>query len=345
MKLRFVRGLLWLVLAGVTLWAFGALWFDFPNSFLRKPIAIGYALGAIVIFFAIKHRWRAQMFVAAGFAIVLAWWLTLQPSNDRPWQPNVARTGWAEIDGDRVILHNVRNCEYRTETDYTPRWERRDVDLTQLRGVDLAITYWGSKYMAHPIVSFQFDNAPPICFSIETRLEHGEKYSAIGGFYRRCELIYVCADERDVIRLRTNFRQGEDVYLYRTKITPTAARERFRDYVTTLNTLHTDPRWYNAATTNCTTSIRTQHAAAERKPWDWRILINGFMDEMLYEKGALAGGLPFAQLKEHAHINAAAQAANDAPDFSARIRADRPGFDHVAVADSATKPNEQNTNR
>src|SRR5262249_11375726 len=160
----------------------------------------------------------------------------------------------------------------------------------------------------------------------------------------RCELIYVCADERDVIRLRTNFRQGEDVYLYRTKITPAAARERFRDYLTTLNTLHTRPRWYNAVTTNCTTSIRTQHAAAERQPWDSRILINGLMDEMLYQRGALAGGLPFAQLKEHAHINAAARAAGDAPDFPTRIRADRTGFDHVAVSDSATKPNEQNAN-
>jgi hypothetical protein len=120
----------------------------------------------------------------------------------------VAKTPWAETDGERITLHNVRNCDYRTETDYTARWETRNVDLAHLSGLDLAINYWGSAWMAHPIVSFQFDNAPPICFSIETRKEIGESYSAVGGIYRQFELIYVCADELDVVRLRTCFRHG-----------------------------------------------------------------------------------------------------------------------------------------
>jgi uncharacterized protein DUF4105 len=275
---------------------------------------------AIAMVIRIKNRWLVGACLAAGFVVVLTWWLTLRPSNDRAWQPDVARTAWAEIDGDRVTLHNVRNCAYRTETDYTPQWETRVIYLSRLRGIDLAITYWGSKWMAHPIVSFQFDNAPPICFSIETRLEVGEEFSSIGGLYRRCELIYVCADERDVIRVRSNFRHGEDVYLYRTTATAAAARQRFLEYLATLNSLHNHARWYNAVTTNCTTSIRAQHAATQRAPWDWRVLLNGFLDQMLYEHGALAGGLPFPQLKERAHINAAARVANDAPDFSERIR-------------------------
>lgn len=324
--LRVLRALLWLLLLIATLWAFGALWFDFPLASLRQPAAILYALSAIAVFALIRNRWRALAVVTGGFLLILGWWLTLKPSNDRDWKPDVARTGWAEIDGDRITLHNVRNCDYRTETDYTPRWETRVVDLSHLHGIDLAITFWGSKWMAHPIVSFQFDNTLPVCFSIETRLKKGQTYSAIGGLYRRCELIYVLADERDVIRLRTNFRHGEEVYLYRTTATPAGARERFLEYLTTLNSLHTTPRWYNAVTTNCTTSIRAQHAASERMPWDCRILLNGFGDQMLYERGALAGGLPFADLKKRAHINPAARAADNAPDFSARIRADRPGF-------------------
>src|SRR2546423_10466597 len=116
---RLVRGLLWLILLGVTLWAFGALWFDFPVAAAAKTVAIVYALAALVIFFAVNNRWRAQAFVAAGFILVLAWWITLRPSNARAWQRDVAQTAWAEINGDRVTLHNVRNCEYRTETDYT----------------------------------------------------------------------------------------------------------------------------------------------------------------------------------------------------------------------------------
>jgi hypothetical protein len=201
------------------------------------------------------------------------------------------------------------------------------VRLSNLTGIDLAINYWGSPWMAHPIASFQFADAPPLCFSIETRKEIGESYSAIAGFFRQFELIYVVADERDVIRVRTNFRRGEDVYLYRTTASPEKARERFMDYIVALNELHSHPLWYNAATTNCTTTIRTQHATTHRAPWDWRILLNGKADEMMFERGALAtGGLPFAELKTRALINAAANAADARPDFSRLIRTGLPGF-------------------
>ena len=189
------------------------------------------------------------------------------------------------------------------------------VDLAYLRGIDLAITYWGSKWMAHPILSFQFDDAPPICFSSETRLEAGEEFSTIGGLYRHTELIYVCADERDVIRGTVISAEAKMFICIVQTVTREEARRRFLEYLTTLNKMHARPRWYNALTTNCTTSIRSQRAVSARQPWDWRILLNGFGDQMLYEHGSLAGGLAFAQLKERAHINAAARAANDAPDF------------------------------
>lgn len=315
----------WLVALGCAAWAFGALHYDFP--FARGVVAWAFAavLAAGVIF--IRGAWRKLGAVFFGFALVLAWWLTLKPGNDRHWQPDVAETAWAEIEGDVVTIHNVRNCDYRAETDYTARWETRTVRLSQLTGIDMAINYWGSPWMAHPIASFQFADAPPLCFSIETRREIGENYSAIGGFFRQYELIYIVSDERDVIRVRTNFRRGEDVYLYRTTASPENARARFMEYITALNELHVRPRWYNAATTNCTTTIRTQRDAAQRIPWDWRILLNGKGDELLFESGALAtGGLPFAKLKSRALINAAANAANPSPDFSQHIRAGLPGF-------------------
>jgi hypothetical protein len=316
-----------LVLAGLTLWVVGALAYDLPVAALRKPVAVLYAVAALVAAIFLRGPLRKCGTILAGFVLVLAWWLTLQPSNDRAWQADVAQTPWAEIESDRVTLHNVRNCEYRTETDFTPRWETRTVDLSKLRGVDLAINYWGSAWMAHPIASFQFEDAPPVCFSIETRKEVGESYSAVGGLYRQFELVYVCADERDVLRVRTNYRHGEEVFLYRLTLPPEAARVRFMDYLTAMNKLHTTPRWYNAVTTNCTTSIRSQHPAQKRAKWDWRVLINGYMDEMLFEHGALASdGLPFAQFRPQMRINDAALAADAAPDFSERIRAGRPGF-------------------
>ena len=322
-----IRFVLWavafLVAVVCSIWAFGAIYYDFPVA--RGPAAIVFAVALLIALILCRGKFRKLALLFVAFGLVVAWWLTLKPSNDRRWQPDVAQTAWAEINGDEVTLHNVRNCEYRTETDYTPHWETRTVKLSEITGVDLTINYWGSPYMAHPIASFEFAGAPPLCFSIETRKEVGENYSAISGFYRQYELIYICADERDVIRLRTNYRPGEDAYLYHTTMTPAQAQHRFLDYLTTLNTMHQQPRWYNAATTNCTTSIRTQHATEGRMPWDWRILINGKADELLYERHLVAtGGLSFAELKQRSLINQSARAADQDPEFSRRIRENLP---------------------
>jgi hypothetical protein len=326
---RVVRGagwtIAWLAALGCAAWSFGALYFDFPV--LNTVAAWLFALALLAVIVFMHGAWRKIGATFLACALVLAWWLTVKPSKNRAWQPDVAQEPWAQVKGDEVTLHNVRNFDYRTASDYTPRWETRTVRLSQLTGIDLAINYWGSPWMAHPIVSFQFADAPPICFSIETRKEIGETYSAIGGFFRQFELIYVVAEERDVIGVRTNFRRGEDVYLYRTTVSPEKARERFMDYIAALNELHARPRWYNAVTSNCTTSIRTQRAAADRTPWDWRILLNGKGDELLFERGALAtGGLPFAELKARSLINTAAKTADAAPDFSRLIRTGLPGF-------------------
>jgi len=206
------------------------------------------------------------------------------------------------------------------------------VGISQITGIDLAIDYWGSPWIAHPIVSFQFTDAPPLCFSIETRRKLGQTYSAIEGLYRQFELIYIVADERDVIRVRTNYRD-EDIYLYHTTISPARARERFLEYIHSLNALRNKPRWYNAITTNCTTSIRTQHPPKERIPWDWRILLNGKGDELMYERHFIVtDGLPFAELKSRSLIDTRARAANDSPDFSQLIRVGLPGLAQPEVA-------------
>lgn len=318
---RWIGGLLLAFIAFIcSAWAFGALWFDAPAA--NRILAIAYLIGSVAVLGFVRAPGRKLALFAIFFGAVLAWWLTIKPNNNGNWQNDVAQIAWAEINGDEATLHNVRNCDYRTESDYTALWETRAVRISQITGIDLAINYWGSPWIAHPIVSFQFADVPAVCFSIETRKKIGQTYSAIGGLYRQFELIYIVADERDVIRVRTNYRKGEDIYLYRTTISPAQARQRFREYIHSLNALRDKPRWYNAITTNCTTSIRTQHPPGERMPWDWRILLNGKGDELMYERHLIVtGGLPFAEMKERSLINAAAQAANDAPDFSERIRA------------------------
>ena len=227
----------------------------------------------------------------------------------------------------QVIIHNLRNCDYRTETDYDVHYYDKKFDLDQLRTVDLYLVTWGSPDIAHTMVSFGFTNGDHVCFSIETRKEKGEEYSALKGFFRQFELTYIIADERDLVRLRTNYRQGEEVCLYRLQVTPAQGRQLFLDYLRRANELHERAEWYNALTDNCTTAIRTQRAASDRAPWDWRMLLNGHLDELLYERGALATNLPFAELKKLSNINARAKAAGQAADFSQQIREGLPGFD------------------
>jgi Domain of unknown function (DUF4105) len=319
----------WFVLALPTLWAVAALYLDFRIAALRIPVTVLYVLGIIAISLKLKRSFWAAALGLVGFCCVLAWWLTLKPSNDGNWQPDVDRTAWAEIAGDQVTLHNLRNCDYRTETDYANCWSDRRLYLSQIKAADFFLTNWGLRWASHPIISFQFGDDEHIAFSIEARYKIGRAYSPVLGFFRQYELIFVTADERDVIRLRTNYRKDEEVYMYRARLSPETARAMFVTYIAYVNRLRSHPEWYNALTRNCTTTIDKQLTAnvSDPQPWTYKFIVNGKLDELLYDRGRLVnGGLPFPELKEREHINSAAQAANQSPEFSSLIRAGRIGF-------------------
>jgi len=317
--------MIWFVLGMVTLWAVAALYFDVRIPWLQIPLAAIYGLGMLAVWIWTRQPWKL-LITASGVVVVVAWWLTLQPSNYRDWQPPVTVLPYAVINGNQVVIHNIRNFDYRTETAFDVHYYDQAFDLDQLRTVDLSLVTWGSPHIAHTIISFGFTTGDHLAFSIETRNEKGEAYSALKGFFRQFELTYVVSDERDVIRLRTNYRQGEEVYLYRLQVTPAAGRQLFLDYLRRVNELHDHAEWYNALTDNCTTAIRTQRAAADRGPWDWRMLLNGHLDRLLYERGTIVTNLPFAELKQISHINSQARAADKAVDFSHQIRKGLPGF-------------------
>ena len=313
-----------LIAALLIAWAAGALYFDLPAPSLVRTIAsLVWAVGAVAL--AVFGRLPGRILALLGFVGITCWWLTLRPSQNEDWEPQVAKVAYTSFAGDRITVHDIRNFEYRSATDFTPRYDTRNFDLANLRALDLFINYWGSPYMAHPILSFDFGPQGHLCFSIEIRPKQGQEYSTLGSLYRRYELIYIAADERDVVRLRTNYKH-EDIYLYRLTLPPDEVRLRLTEYLNRLNELHAHPAWYNAVTHNCTTSIRAQHARALQTPWDWRILLNGFADQMLYERKVLAGDLPFEQLKAQALIDKRAQEADNAPDFSERIRTGLAGF-------------------
>jgi len=320
------RILLGLLAAILMAWAAAAIWFDGPSS---RPLAAVLALalpatGAALLIWLRPLR-RGVLAFALLFVAVVAWWVRIEPSNERDWQPDVAELPRARIEGDRITISNLRNFAYRSETDFTERWEERTYDLRELRGVDLFLSYWGSPHIAHTIASWDFGEGQQLAISIETRKERGEAYSAVLGFFRHFELYYVIADERDVVGVRTAHR-GEDVYLYRLNTPVETARAILLDYLEEVNRIADEPKWYNAATHNCTTVIRkhVQHVAAEQ-PFNWKILLNGYLDELGYERGQVDTSLPFEELRQRSSISAVGRAAEAAPDFSTRIRQGLPG--------------------
>lgn len=310
-------------------WAFGAVWFDFPGRAASACLWLAAAIGARLAL----RNWRRRGLVWPGFFLVV-WlpWLLIRPSNDREWAPEYARIPKASITDDVLTIENVRNFDYQKGPDgkilQMPHWESRRYRLSELRGLDLFINYWGSPWMAHPILSFDFGPDGRLAFSIETRREANEGYSALAGLYKVYELTYLAGDERDFIRLRTNFRTNEDVYLYRLRTPPEKARERLLEYLGRINRFHEQPQFYDVLMANCTTSIRAQMSAADHLPWDWRYLLNGKMDLLLWRRGAFRHpeGMDFSTLKENALINPAAHAAGNSSDFSDRIRQNRAGF-------------------
>jgi hypothetical protein len=317
----FGRLSLWTLLLAIAAWGAAALWFDGPASRpLAALLALAYVLATLALLILLRPRRRAYAAALIPFAVLLGWWFSLQPSNDRDWQPSVARLPSAEIHGDTLVVHNLRNFDYRSETDFTPRWETRRYDLSKLRGLDLHVIYWGSPSIAHTILSWQFEDGQRLAASIETRSRVGQSYSAVRGFFRQYELYYVLADERDVIGLRTNHRH-EDVYTYRLRTPPARARALLLDYLKTVNRLSNEPEWYNAFSHNCTTTIRL-HAgnAMGAIPLDWRWLANGYLDELLYEKGVVNRSMPFAALKSQSYINPRANALPLDDNFSDAIR-------------------------
>ena len=309
----------YLIVLLAMLWACAALWIDGPASRLFAGLlAAGYAILTAILLVRVRPVVRSVMLCAVPFAVVLGWWLSIAPSNDRDWQAEVARLPLARFEGDIVTIENVRDFDYRSETEFTERWETRSYDLSRIRGVDLFISHWGSPLIAHTFVSWDFEDGPPLTISIETRKEVGESYSAVRGFFRQFELYYVVSNEHDLARVRTNVR-GETVYLYRLRGSPEEARELLLDYLKSVNALNETPVWYNALEQNCTTSIRQHVQKVVPTPFDWRILVNGYLDEAGYEHGTINNTMPFDELRRRSRINDRATA--DGPGtYSERIR-------------------------
>jgi hypothetical protein len=341
---RLIVKVLGLILLALTLlcimgWSSLAIYFSgLHGESPRGIVTLIFVVVVVACLLFIRPRRYGVLACFGLFVIVLIWFFSLRPSNDREWAPDNAAIPSAEINGDRLIIHNVRNFDYRSETDFTPRWEDRTYDLSKLRTVDCMFVTWGSPAIAHVMVSFGFEGDQYLAVSIEARKQKDESYSAIQGFFRQFELIYIFSDERDVVRVRTNYRiPHEQVQLYRTSLSPKQARELLNSYLGQANALNQEPQFYNALTTNCATSVLND-ARAGKLPvqMSWRVLLSGYAPQQMYWNHRIDTSLPFEELVARSHINAAAMKADQDPEFSKKIRI---GLPMPVQVDGPAEPN------
>ncbi|MEG0185923.1 MAG: DUF4105 domain-containing protein [Stenotrophomonas sp.] len=315
----------------LALWVAGLLTYQMPGpGWLGAVAALAWLLAAGWMAWQVARGRGARLplrVFAAGLGLAALWWLLLTPRQDRDWADDVAQRLHVEsFDGRHVVLDNVRDFTWRSETDYDARWVRRSYDLDQLRSADLVLSYWMGPAIAHTLVSFGFEDGRHVVFSLEIRKERGESFSALGGFFRKFEMTLVASEETDIIRTRTNAR-GEDVYLYRLHgMDRTQLKELFAAYIEQARQLDAKPGFYNTLTSNCTTIVfdLARHIAP-RLPMDYRLLLSGYLAEYAQEVGVLTPGVPFAELHAKGRITQRALDLGGGDHFSTVIRQGIPG--------------------
>lgn len=318
------KGFSYAVALLILCWEVLALHYDLPYAARDLVAAVLAVLSLLLAFF--RPGVLAILVHSGIFLLVLVWWLSIKPSHERPWARDVAVMPYADIAGDLVAIHNIRNIKYRSETDFEVRYYETTVRLSQLDSLDLFISSWGARLIAHPILSFGFEDGRHIAVSVETRKQQHQRYSALAGFFRQYGLIYVVADERDVIRLRSNYRQ-EEVHLYRLPTSRAKAKQVFLYYMQRINSLKEQPEFYNALVDNCTTNIYLSlQVEPPYPPLSLGIILPGYLDRDIYKVLKKQQGLDisFEQFQRKSRINAAAQAAPEDADFSRLIREEVP---------------------
>jgi len=313
-----------------TLWGAFALWYQVPGGRFAKTLCI--ALWTAFSIATLVTIWQGRMAMGLllfgiGFMGMLLWWSRIAPSNEGLWTDDVRRMTTGTIEGNRVTLNDVRNFDWRTRTDYTQRWETRSYDLNRLRSVDMIMSYWGLPAIAHMLISFGFDDAAQIAFSVEIRRQTFQEFSEIGGFFKEFELSIIAADERDVIRVRTNVR-GEEAYLYQLRMPLSAMRSLFLGYVNEANKLAATPRFYNTITVNCTTLVyQMMKRIVGHLPLDYRLLLSGRLPEYVYRVRGLNQSFSLAELRARGRITERARLSDRSATFSADIRRGLPGVE------------------
>jgi hypothetical protein len=323
---RLLRVAISVVLGLAIAWASLAIYFaPVGAEAWRIGLALAYAAFAVwAVWFS--RSAPARWVLAALYLAVLVGWSFIKPSHDRDWRKDVSVMPRATIEGDRVHISGVRNFDYRSADDFTVRHDERTVDVSKINGLDFFISYWMPGPIGHTFLSFTFDDAPPLNVSIETRPEVGEGFAPIASMFKQFELIYVVGEERDVVGVRTNFR-NENVYVFRLRIPAETARRLFRVYMQRVNQLYDQPEFYHLLSNSCTVNIvRHANLAGRTGPLDFRHYLNGWVDRYFYDARLLNTSIPFPEFRRRSRVDPAVSASEEIEVFARRIRAGVPGM-------------------
>lgn len=303
-------------------WAAGAIYFcSFPDRpFLSTVLAIAYFLIILGWIVLSRKRGRALLLSLIPFLFVAVWFSTIKPKTDAIYPDDLAMPS-VEFKGDTFTIHNLRNNNYRTKDDFDVVYESRTYDLNELETLDVLVNFWGMKAVAHTLLSFGFEGEDYLTVSIEYRPEVGESYGVFNGLFKQYELIYIWADERDLVLLRTAHK-GEDVYLYRYTLSKEQIRKLLISMLERTQSLSENPEFYNTIRQNCTNTIGNHAIETEIVdfPFWKRRILTGSVDKRMYNEGLLRGKEPFEELKRKSKINQRANAAAQDSDFSEKIR-------------------------
>jgi hypothetical protein len=323
MKKRFVFFIVSFVLLGLWIWSILAIrFFGLPGETLSLVASGIFALGVLSAFIFLPNRKRTAYGIFLLFVALILAWSQKKPSHDRDWVVSVAKLPHVTIEDNQARISNIRDFDYRTEKDFTPRYYERTFDLNRLETIDYALSYWdGNKAVAHTILSFGFSDGEYLAVSVETRLEQGEPQSGLRGLFKQYELIYILGDERDLLRLRTKFRK-EEVFLYPTTIDRENVRKLFLVIMERVNNIASQPEFYNTISQSCLSSLMSdfKKVMAPRSFFDFRRIQNGYSDEMLYENGWIDSKLRFKDTKRLHHINQYVQGNVNSDNYSTKIR-------------------------
>ena len=298
-----------------------AIWFQIEGAFRWLALAtLAVGAGAVLVLVSARRFAAASVVVLCALLAVMLWWRSIEPSNNRDWAEEVSRGVTATIEGNNATLDNIRAFKWRSETDFTPHWERRRYALDALSSVDLVTSVWASSAIAHTLVSFGFKDGSHVVFSAEIRRERDEAFSELGGLFKKFELVLIAAQEQDILKLRADIRR-ESVSIFALKLEPPVARALFLAYLAKGNALAATPEFYQTITTNCTTVIyELAHLIEPGTPWDWRILVSGYLPSYLYDHRLIATDEPLGAILAQAMISPTEGSREDNEDYSARIR-------------------------